>query len=120
MKVIESFTHSGVDFKCDVTQIVKNIIGDDLVVSAIVTLEHVEDFKNLSDKKQNKIRNRVNKYANNIENEAKELASLMTPGDGMIEIFLVNGKRLYCVATGGEGVHIMDQDTIELYSNGLI
>lgn len=120
LEIKEIFEDKNIDFKLDVTTIVQEIMGKDLVLSATVTLQHVECFESLSDKKQQKIRNKVYNDAENLLNHADTLDSLATPGDGRIEIVLINGKKIFLWASGGEAIELMSEDAYIIQSNGLI
>lgn len=120
IEIKEIFDGKDIDFKLDVTAIVQDIMGKDFVQSASVILQHVEDFESLSEKKQQKIRDRIQKDAKNLLQHADTLDALATPGDGKIEIVLINGKKIFMWASGGEAIELMSEDAYIIQSNGLI
>lgn len=120
MDVKEIYDGKDIDFKLDVTNIVQEIMGKEIVQSAFTILWHVEEFSCLPDKKQQKIREKVQKDAKNLLQHADTLDSLATPGEGRIEILLTNGKRIFLWASGGEAVELMSEDAYIIQSNGLI
>lgn len=84
--------------------------------SALVVLDSVEDFEGLSEKKKEKIKERIQKYAKNVFQHANTIDSLMTPGDGRIEITFVNGKKIFICASGGEAAELMTEDAYVIQS----
>ena len=116
----EIFDGKDVDFKLDVTNIVQGIMGKEIVQAAFAILWHVEEFSCLSDKKQQKIREKVQKDAKNLLQHADTIDSLATSGEGRIEILLTNGKKIFLWASGGEAVELMSEDAYTIQSNGLI
>lgn len=108
------------EFKLDVTDNIKKIIGPELVQSATTTVMFIEDFEDLSEKKKDKIRERARKYAEEMI-ECTDFADLLcTTGDGVIEITFINGKKIILSATCGEAVQIATEDAYNLHIDGLI
>ena len=120
MQIKEILNGDFTEFKLDVTNIVKEIIGKELVQSATTILMYIEDFESLSEKKKDKIRERAKKYAEGIMEHSELVDLLCTSGDGVIEIIFVNGKKIFLNATGGEAVQIATEDAYNLQMNNLI
>jgi hypothetical protein len=120
MEIKEIRSGSFTEFKLNVTEIIKKIIGEELVQFATTTVMFIEDFEDLSEKQKDKLRARAKKYAEEML-ECSDFADLLcTPGDGVIEITFVNGKKIFLNGTGGEAVQIATEDAYNLKMDDLI
>lgn len=99
------------EFFVDVTDYVQEIVGD-VVKSAQVIVGYRDKFDSLSEKRKNKIREKAQKMADNIEKHFERNHEIEIPGSGgYLKITLCNGKDMFLVSSGDDYNYFGGQKT---------